>query len=219
LSSDQPSLYSTAESSSLTQSTIPSFVSALCPPPLKFVARTFSRGLTCQSQFHQCLEIYHHQPSLRPLPVFVTNRSLSSVLAPHKSHSFRSYQLNSPLQMGKNNDKKCKQQKVVPIAQTSDDFDDMLAELRASDPAMITDVASTAARAVVSSSSSSARAEVSLSTGPQPIPAGGANAEIQASNQAIIAACRRGDVIQLRNWGRQGVRITNASCRRFVACD
>jgi hypothetical protein len=33
---------------------------------------------------------------------------------------------------------------------------------------------------------------------------------LQASENAIFGACKRGDIAQLRRWGRQGVRVKTA---------
>jgi ankyrin repeat protein len=82
-------------------------------------------------------------------------------------------------------------------ALTDDDFDDMLAELRAADIITPTTRSSTSSS---SRSSSSGSRDSSNSTRPR----------MTVSDQTIIDACRRGDVIQLRRWGQQGVRVTSA---------
>jgi ankyrin repeat protein len=125
--------------------------------------------------------------------------------------------------MGKKHNKKGKQQVVVPTAQTGDEFDALLAEIRASDlPILATttttttatnttiaaSVTSTTATTVniASSSSSSARLKDSVPTG-SPNLVAAAKEKIKVAEDIIVEACRRGDVRQLRKWGRQGVRF------------
>jgi hypothetical protein len=126
-------------------------------------------------------------------------------------------------QMGKKNNKKDSRAVVdLTTSQTADEFDDMLSELRASDLAtasagisstITTTTTSTAiipaARSVLSSSSS-ARVQESSSTG-QSNSAAGVEEEIKVPKMVLIAVCRRGDVRQLKMWGRQGVRCPGAS--------
>jgi hypothetical protein len=85
------------------------------------------------------------------------------------------------------------------------DFDRMLAEVTAADSQLPADVpASTATTANIASSSSSS----SSSSG-----GGGQGTSLpglQVSEMAIIGACRRGDITQLRRWGQQGVRVKSA---------
>jgi ankyrin repeat protein len=123
--------------------------------------------------------------------------------------------------MGKKNTKKGKQQVGNQAsAQPAEEFDDMLAELRALDlvtgstgisgaiATMTTGSATIPVGKSSSSSSSSERVEGSSPTEPPPNLAPGAKADV--SKEMILAACKRGDVTQLSNWGRQGVRIRNA---------
>jgi hypothetical protein len=84
------------------------------------------------------------------------------------------------------NKKKSKQQgmKAAP-AQTDDDFNNMLAEVCAADP---------------NTSSSSCS-----STSAPPV------TWRRVSDEALVAACGRRDLVQLRRWGRQGIRIVSGA--------
>jgi hypothetical protein len=108
--------------------------------------------------------------------------------------------------MGKKNNKMGKQPVVVTAAQTTDEFYDILAEPRASAPAILaTTTTSTSTSSPVTTASSS-----SSPTEPRTISAAGATKELRVSEESIFAACRQGNVGQLRSWGRQRVRIRNA---------
>jgi hypothetical protein len=98
------------------------------------------------------------------------------------------------------------------VAGTDEDFDDMLAELRAAD---ITPEAATSSGPSASSSdrsaSSSSSSSSSTSTSSSSIAnqASAATAE-EVSEEALVQACARGDLSQLRRWARRGVRVTSA---------
>jgi hypothetical protein len=101
--------------------------------------------------------------------------------------------------MPKNNSKH-QSAKAAP-GSADDDFDRMLAEVTAEDSQLPADVStSTSTTANVASSSSS-------SSG------GGSGASLpgmHVSEDAIAGACKRGDINQLRRWGRRGVRVSSA---------
>jgi hypothetical protein len=115
--------------------------------------------------------------------------------------------------MPKNNAKGKRQGAKAAPAQTDDDFDDMLAEMCAADLAItaatsVRNLTSAAANTTTSSSSSSFTPRVPGTSTPGLVaPATGQ----RASAEAIIAACKHNDIAQLRLWGRQGVRLTNAT--------
>jgi hypothetical protein len=129
--------------------------------------------------------------------------------------------------MGKKNNKKDKNNKKND-KQTSDEFDAMLAEAWASDPAILatkttttsislaTSVSPITATTVASSSSSSARSEKLLPMGPPTNPAAEAMEESMVSEKSILVACTMGDVRQLRKWGTQGVLIRNCNPLFYV---
>jgi hypothetical protein len=86
---------------------------------------------------------------------------------------------------------------AISVADDSDDFDKMLAEVTAADSELSADArASTATTTNITSSirSSSERAS-------SPV--------LQVSENAIAGACKRGDITQLRRWGQQGVRVSS----------
>jgi hypothetical protein len=83
-------------------------------------------------------------------------------------------------------------------AQSNDDFDDMLAELRA------TDLTATAVNTNNSSSSSSSITSTNVAS-----TASSTAKAIEVSEERILEAVERGDIAQLRRWGRLGLRITS----------
>lgn len=89
--------------------------------------------------------------------------------------------------------------------QTDDDFDDMLAEVCAADlvTSAFTEITEVAATAHVDASSTTSS---SSSSAPPAAPTMGR----RISGEVIIATCERGDITQLRRWGRQGVRVVSA---------
>jgi hypothetical protein len=89
-------------------------------------------------------------------------------------------------------------------AGADDDFDDMLAELRAAD--VTTEAATSVNRSTSSSKSSSSTSTTSSSTTNR---ASAAMAQ-EVSEEALMRACVRGDVSQLRRWARSGIRVTSA---------
>jgi hypothetical protein len=97
------------------------------------------------------------------------------------------------LRMPKKTTKGARKEADAPTAQSGDDFDDMLAEARAL-------IVAIAAASSNSSSSRSGSRDASNATRP----------EMAVSDETIIDACKRGNVIQLQRWGRQGVRVTGA---------
>jgi hypothetical protein len=80
------------------------------------------------------------------------------------------------------------------VAGTDDDFDGMLAEFRAAD--VTTTAAATSSRSENRSASSTPR----VST---------AKAE-NISEEALVQACGRGDISQLRRWAKRGLRVSSA---------
>jgi hypothetical protein len=86
------------------------------------------------------------------------------------------------------------------IAGADDDFDDMLAELRAED------VAAKGAASSTNSSNSSSTSTSSSSSFKRASPA----ATEWVSEDMLVRACGRGDISQLRRWARWGVRVTSA---------
>jgi ankyrin repeat protein len=91
-------------------------------------------------------------------------------------------------------------------AADDDDFDKMLAEVSAEDSQLPADVRASTARTVSSISSSSSSSSSSSGSGEQ----GPSLPGLHVSQNAIIGACKRGDIAQLRRWGRQGIRVKNA---------
>jgi hypothetical protein len=85
-----------------------------------------------------------------------------------------------------------------------EDFDDMLAEFQASDLAAASDASSTA---FASSSSVSARMDERISTTSPPSPSLANTATWDISEEAIVIACRAGNLSQLRQWGHHDVRV------------
>jgi ankyrin repeat protein len=83
------------------------------------------------------------------------------------------------------------------VAGTDDDFDNMLAELRAADAT--TDAATTSEN----SNSISSNSTSSLSTAKRALTA----TTKEVSEDAIMRACARGDFNQLRRWAKLGVRV------------
>jgi hypothetical protein len=88
-----------------------------------------------------------------------------------------------------------------------EDFDDMLAELRAADLATASITSSVLA---TSSSSSSAGMDPGSSMTSLPSSAPANVAGWHVSEEAIVSACERGDMALLQMWGRQGVRVRTA---------
>jgi hypothetical protein len=85
-------------------------------------------------------------------------------------------------------------------AQSDDDFDDMLAELRAADLTALAACSSSSSSSSSSSVISTIVASAALSTAKT----------IQVLEERIIEAVRRDDIAQLRRWARQGLRVTGA---------
>jgi hypothetical protein len=81
----------------------------------------------------------------------------------------------------------------LAVTEADDDFDDMLTELRA------TYVTAEAANSSSTSSSNSADTSLSSTTNP---------AWTAIPEEALMRACDRGDVSQLRRWARWGFRVT-----------
>jgi hypothetical protein len=84
-----------------------------------------------------------------------------------------------------------------------DDFDKMLAEVTAEDSQLPADVLASTTRTVSSTSSSSSS---SSGSGEQ----GASSQGLHVSENAMFGACKRGDIGQLRRWGRQGVLVKKA---------
>jgi hypothetical protein len=109
--------------------------------------------------------------------------------------------------------KKSRQQgaKAAP-AQTDDDFDDMLAEVCAADLAdpAATSVSNPTMGTAVHESVPATASSSSSSSNPSPAPM------IGNRDEAIMVACERGNMVQLRRWGRQAVHV--ASAEPLCAC-
>jgi hypothetical protein len=86
------------------------------------------------------------------------------------------------------------------IAGADDDFDDMLAELRAEDVAA---KGATSSNRSASISNSSGTSTSSSSTTSQA-------AADEVSEEALLRACVRGDISLLLRWARRGIRVTSA---------
>jgi hypothetical protein len=86
------------------------------------------------------------------------------------------------------------------IAGSDDDFDDMLAELRAVDVTAkaVTNTNSSASISNNSSTSTSSFGSTKRTSAP--------TAE-EVSEEALVQACIRGDISQLQRWARRGVRV------------
>jgi hypothetical protein len=82
------------------------------------------------------------------------------------------------------------------------DFDDMLAELWAAD--VTAEAATSGGRSTSSSNSSSS----SSTTSSNMINRASATA-VEVSEEALVWACYRGDISELRRWARLGIRITS----------
>jgi ankyrin repeat protein len=105
-------------------------------------------------------------------------------------------------------EKTSKRQSARAADGTDDDFDRRLAEVMAADPTpsdavhtwteTTTSLASASASGDRSSSRSSSRSQVSSTP------------KATVSDEAIINACRKGNLTQLQRWGRQGVRVQSA---------
>jgi ankyrin repeat protein len=115
--------------------------------------------------------------------------------------------LNLPRMSKRSKKRECKGKgtKVeIAVAGTSDDFDDMLADLRAAD--VTAEAATSSGRSASSNNSSSTTPTTSSSTTNQ------ASTVItgEVSEEALVQACVRGDLSQLRRWARRGIRVTSA---------
>jgi ankyrin repeat protein len=104
--------------------------------------------------------------------------------------------------MPKNKSKRQGTKATTGGADDNDDFDHMLAEVAAADPELAADVRASTATTMTATSSSSS----SSSSGWQ----GASLPGVHVSEVAIYGACKRGDIAQLRRWGRQGVRVKSA---------
>ena len=120
---------------------------------------------------------------------------------------------------GKGKDKGKKVERAT--AETDDDFDDMLAELRALDVAAsaassTTKTSTTSTASSSSSSSSSNRSTSSTSSiSRQTVSAPTSRTGTEVTVAMIRQASFSGDVTQLRWWGRRGVRVSSAQ----LLCD
>jgi hypothetical protein len=98
--------------------------------------------------------------------------------------------------MPKNKKKSQHQGTKAAIGDDDDDFDKMLQEVTAADSGLSADVrASTATTTHRTSSSSSSSSGRGFSPG------------LQVSENAIVGACKRGDVAPLRQWGQQDMSV------------
>jgi hypothetical protein len=85
----------------------------------------------------------------------------------------------------------------VAVAGADEDFDEILAELRAAN--VNAEGAIRASQGSSNSSSSTLTSSSSTST----------RAPVQVSGDAVVQACIRGDVVHLRRWARRGFRVTS----------
>jgi ankyrin repeat protein len=81
-----------------------------------------------------------------------------------------------------------------------DDFNEMLAEVTAADSVLSANTPASIDRTANAASSSSRSTSRRLEA-TSPV--------IQVSDNEILSACKRGDITQLRRWGREGVRVQN----------
>jgi ankyrin repeat protein len=94
----------------------------------------------------------------------------------------------------------------APNDGTDDDFDRMLAEVTAGDYELQADVPPSTATSATEASSSSISSSSSSSSRRQ----GASSPGFHVSEDAIVAACKRGDITQVRRWGRQGVLVKSS---------
>jgi hypothetical protein len=100
----------------------------------------------------------------------------------------------------KNNKGMTGRQPTVGAEYADDDFDGMLAEFQIADVTTATpNTGSTTTPTSSLAAGSSSGSSSSAST-----------AEITVTEEAIIVACKSGNVSKLRQWGRRGVRVTSA---------
>jgi hypothetical protein len=85
-----------------------------------------------------------------------------------------------------------------------EDFDDMLAEFQAADLKTASNAAELSA---TTNSSSTVGTESSYSIAPLPSPPQGNAARRNVSQEAIVSACKAGNLAHLQMWGRQGIRV------------
>jgi hypothetical protein len=100
-------------------------------------------------------------------------------------------------------------QKKLSKKVDDEDFDEVLTEFRAGDLATVDNAASTTP-ATSRSSAASTLLVTSSSSQPMKFPPSPVTANVAGRNvsvEAIVNACKRGDVAQLRRWIRQGVRV------------
>jgi hypothetical protein len=93
--------------------------------------------------------------------------------------------------------------------ETDDDFDSMLADLRASDPP-VTNTSSTTTTTGSSSSTSSSTSSSSSSTKNSRSGSSSTAPGTEVTEDMIVQAAIRGDVAQLRRWANLGVRVSSA---------
>jgi hypothetical protein len=98
-------------------------------------------------------------------------------------------------------------QKKMGKKKEDENFDDMLADFRATDLTATKSPASTATSSLAASSSSTNSAAEARS--PRETPPKKVSVH-NLSEETITSACRAGSLAQLRLWNRQGVRITRA---------
>jgi hypothetical protein len=120
------------------------------------------------------------------------------------------------LRMPKNNQKGKRREAT---ATSDDDFDDMLAELRAADlTALAANTSSSSSNSSSSSSSSSASTTANSITNTIVASTASSTAKaIEVPEERIIEAIRRDDIAQLRRWARQGFRATSAVSLLYAA--
>jgi hypothetical protein len=133
------------------------------------------------------------------------NLILAAILKALKLNRLQSSQvLMTSLRMPKQNKKfkgdSKKRAKIESAGGDVSDFDDMLAELRATD--ITTPMSSSSSRSSTNSPSSSSTSSSGSSTGNSASSPG-----MEVSEEQIIDASIRGDATKLRRWAKRGVRV------------
>ena len=104
--------------------------------------------------------------------------------------------------------KKSKQKEAEEAtAQAADDFDDMLAEMCAADLSAPTASSSSSTSANFSTTVAATATVTTLTNVASP--ASSTPKAIEVPEDTILKAIRRGNIAQLRSWGRQGLRVSS----------
>jgi hypothetical protein len=107
-------------------------------------------------------------------------------------------------------------QGAVATAETDDDFEAMLAEIRSADLFVTTATSSsTSSTRTISSDIPAAASGSSSSSEAKPTPASrfqtavAEASDVKVSEVELVQACIRGDMAQLQRWSRRGIRVLN----------